>query len=190
MNEISPGTPREDIPLIISTPKGVTGAFDPPDRRISGRRAETPILAPVPRHPRPTAQAVLRPTAERLENIYNPMPSTSQNPNFLMAPPPPASGSGSSGARVPSLNRKQSRAERSAAKNIADAKRRGWAGRSRSKSKRKKKQKERDFDAASSAAWTDVTNFSHRSLGFGRSGSSNGNAAGQQAKGDKKCVVM
>ncbi|KAK0656745.1 hypothetical protein B0T16DRAFT_400095 [Cercophora newfieldiana] len=194
MHEISPGTPREDIPLIISTPKGVTGAFDPPDRRISGRRAETTILAPVPRHPRPTAQAVLRPTAERLENIYSPIPSSSQNPNFLMAPAPPASGSGSSGGRVPSLNRKQSRAERSAAKNIADAKRRGWAGRSRSKSKRKKsKQKERDFDAASSAAWTDVTTFSHRSLGFGRSGSSNGNAAGQQAKGskgDKKCVVM
>ncbi|KAK4447521.1 hypothetical protein QBC34DRAFT_303031 [Podospora aff. communis PSN243] len=189
MSEISPGTPREDIPLIISTPKGVTGAFDPPDRRISGRRVETPILAPVPRHPRPTAQAVLRPAAERLENIYNPAIGSSQNPNFLMAPPPPASGSGSSGVRVPSLNRKQSRAERSAAKNIADAKRRGWAGRSRSKSKRKKKQKERDLDAASSAAWTDVTTFSHRSLGFGRSGSSNGNAAGQQAK-DKKCVVM
>jgi len=196
MHEISPGTAREDIPLIISTPKGVTGAFDPPDRRISGRRAETPILAPVPRHPRPTAQAVLRPTAERLENIYSvaPIASQSQNPNFLMAPAPPASGSVSSAGRVPSLNRKQSRAERSAAKNIADAKRRGWGGRSRSKSKRKKsKQKERDFDAASSAAWTDVTTFSHRSLGFGRSGSSTGQAAGQHAKGekgDKKCVVM
>lgn len=188
MHEISPGTPREDIPLIISTPKGVTGAFDPPDRRISGRRAETPIIAPVPRHPRPTAQAVLRPTAERLENILNPASGSNQNPNFLMAPGAPASGSGSSGGRMPSLNRKQSRAERSAAKNIADAKRRGWRGRSRSKStKRKKaKQKERDLDAASSAAWTDVTTFSHRSLGFGRSGSGDGH----RAKGDKKCVVM
>ena len=86
-----------------------------------------------------------------------------------------------------SLNRKQSRAERSAAKNIADAKRRGWVGRAKRK---KSKQPERDFDAASSAAWTDVTTFSHRSLGFGRG--SNSGAAGQQKgdKGDKKCVMM
>jgi len=195
MHEISPGTPREDIPLIISTPKGVTGAFDPPDRRISGRRAETPILAPVPRHPRPTAQAVLRPTTERFDAIYSAAPSGSQNPNFLMPPGAPASGSVSSAGRVSSLNRKQSRAGRSAAKNIADAKRRGWAGRSRSKSSKRKKskQKERDFDAASSAAWTDVTTFSHRSLGFGRGGGGSGLTAGQQArggKGDRKCVVM
>ena len=195
MHEIAPGTPQEDIPLIISTPKGVTGAFDPPDRRISGRRAETPILAPVPRHPRPTAQAVLRPTVERLETIYSTAPHGGQHPGYLMPPGAPASGSGSSGVRVPSLNRKQSRAERSAAKNIADAKRRGWAGRSRSKKRKKSKQTERDFDAASSAAWTDVTTFSHRSLGFGRSGGGHGNgsSAGQLIKGekgDKKCVVM
>jgi len=190
--EFAPGPPQEDMPLIISTPKGVTGAFDPPDRRISGRRAETPILAPVPRHPRPTAQAVLLPTVERLENISNGGQASSGVSNYLLPPGGPGSGSGSSGARVASLNRKQSRAVRSAAKNIADAKRRGWTGRSRSKSKRKKnKKKERDFDAASSAAWTDVTTFSHRSMGFGRSNNPKGLAAGQHGKGDKgRCLVM
>ncbi|KAK1754935.1 hypothetical protein QBC47DRAFT_301795, partial [Echria macrotheca] len=193
--DFSAGPPQEDMPLIISTPKGVSGAYDPPDRRISGRRAETPILAPVPRHPRPTAQAVLRPTVERLENITSGAQGSSGGvTGYLMPPGGAGSGSVSSGARVASLNRKQSRAERSAAKNMADAKRRGWAGRSRSKSKKKKsKQKEPDFDAASSAAWTDVTNFSHRSLGFGRGSSSStgGPAAGQQGKVDKgKCVVM
>ncbi|KAK5663446.1 hypothetical protein OQA88_3875 [Cercophora sp. LCS_1] len=190
-----PATPQEDVPLIISTPKGVTGAFDPPDRRISGRRAETPILAPVPRHPRPTAQAVLRPTVERLENIYTSAqggPQAVGPSSFLSPRGGSGSGSVSTNTRVASLNRKQSRAERSAAKNIADAKRRGWAGRTKS-SKRKKKQQERDFDAASSAAWTDVTTFSHRSLGFGRNRGGNNNdlAAGQQGKADKnKCVMM
>lgn len=185
---IAPGTPVEDIPLIISTPKGVTGAFDSIDRRSSGRRAETPILAPIPRHPRPSTQAaVLRPAADRLDTIM------SASSGHLMPPPNgPGPGSISSGKRVPSLNRKQSRAERSAAKNMADAKRRGWAARGRAKGK-KSKHEERDFDAASSAAWTDVTTFSHRSLGFGRGGG--GGAAGQQKgekgeKGDKKCVVM
>lgn len=185
---IAPGTPVEDIPLIISTPKGVTGAFDSIDRRSSGRRAETPILAPIPRHPRPSTQAaVLRPAADRLDTIM------SASSGHLMPPPNgPGPGSISSGKRVPSLNRKQSRAERSAAKNMADAKRRGWAARGRAKGK-KSKHEERDFDAASSAAWTDVTTFSHRSLGFGRGGG--GGAVGQQKgekgeKGDKKCVVM
>lgn len=194
---VTPGTPQEEIPLIISTPKGVSGAYDLPDRRISGRRAEAPILAPVPRHPRTNAQAaVLRPQVERLETIYSIASSSNnvQQQNSLLVPGPGAPGSVSSGARVSSLNRKQSRAERSAAKNIADAKRRGWTGRtgqSKSTKKKKKQQKERDFDAASSAAWTDVTTattFSHRSMGFGR-----GSAAGQhlgQARGERKCIVM
>ena len=190
---ISPGTPQEDVPLIISTPKGVSGAFDPPDRRTSGRRAETPILAPVPRHPRPSTQAaVLRPGVERLETIYSVASAHVTQAAGLLAPPiAPGSGSGSSNMRVASLNRKQSRAERSAAKNIADAKRRGWRARSRSKSKRKKaKTKERELDAASSAAWTDITALSGRSLGFGRGGVTGLDAAGQLGKGDRKCIIM
>ncbi|AEO66033.1 uncharacterized protein THITE_67447 [Thermothielavioides terrestris NRRL 8126] len=161
-----------------STPKGVSGAFDPPGRHPSERRAETPILAPVPRHPRPQAQAsILRPAQERPDPVYGsnagaaslppplplPQPLPPPHPSqggVLMVPSAPGSASTGFSRRVPGLSRKQSRAERSAAKNVADAKRRGWTGRStRGKSKRGngKKKKERDFDAASSAAWTDVT---------------------------------
>ncbi|KAK3337129.1 hypothetical protein B0T19DRAFT_365873 [Cercophora scortea] len=181
--------PQEDMPLIISTPKGVSGAFDPPDRRVSGRRPETQILAPIPRHPGVNAQAaVLRPTMERLDTIY----SVASNGDQHMAAGRPrlegilpgAPGSNSSNVRVASLSRKQSRV----VKNLADARRRGWTGRPRTKStKRKKaKQKNEDTDAASSA-WTDVASFSRGSLGFSRGG---GDAAGQQVKGERKCSVM
>ena len=196
--------PQEDIPLIISTPKGVTGAFDPPGQHAGfsmGQPAEPPLLAPVPRHPRPTTQAaVLRPQVERLETIYSVASSNGAGAPGQLAPVPPgtrlvggvlvpsAPGSTSSTTRVPSLNRRQSRAERSAAKNIADAKRKGWAGRTRAKStKRKKKQK--DDDAMSTAAWTDVTTGSYGERD-NRPGSS---ATGMfRSKADRKtrCVVM
>ncbi|KAK4152420.1 hypothetical protein C8A00DRAFT_16259 [Chaetomidium leptoderma] len=182
--DMSPALPGEDIPLIISTPKGVSGAFDAPERHPSEYRAETPILSPVPRHPRPQTQAsILRPAQERLDTIYSSSTSAPAAalsfapppPPPLLLPPgssllsvPPAPGStsstngGLSARRVPSLSRKASRAERSAAKNVADAKRRGWSGRStRGKSGRrkggKKKSEEREFDVVSSAAWTDIT---------------------------------
>lgn len=156
-----PPPPVEDQPLIISTPKGVTGAFDPPTRQASSsRRSEPQILAPVPRHPRPQTQAaVLRPTMERLETIYSVAShnGAAAGPSNHLAPPL----SGSS-VRVPSVSRKQSRAERSAAKNIADAKRRGWNGRRKGSKRGKGKMKRelRDVDAATSAAWTDVTSTS------------------------------
>ncbi|KAL2136026.1 hypothetical protein VTI74DRAFT_5762 [Chaetomium olivicolor] len=223
----TPSHPDEDMPLIISTPKGVSGVFDPPDRHPSERRAETPILAPVPRHPRPQTQAsILRPApAERLENMYSTSAPIHQphhqmlpQPAFLAIPPPSAPGSTSTSGfsrRVPSLSRRQSRAERSAAKNVADAKRRGWTGRStRGKSKRgkkKKKGKEPDFDAASSAAWTDVTvaAYSVRSVFTGGGGGGAAVVGGNNRRGgegpqqqggkgkdkeraerEKKCVVM
>ncbi|KAK3695356.1 hypothetical protein B0T22DRAFT_103003 [Podospora appendiculata] len=186
--QIDSSIPQEDMPLIISTPKGVSGAFDPPDWRVSGRRAETQILAPIPRHPGANSQAaVLRPTMERLDTIY----SVASNGNQHMAGRPHldgilpgAPGSYSSTVRVASLSRKQSRV----VKNLADARRRGWTGRPRTKStKRKKaKQKKEDTDAASSA-WTDVASFSRGSLGFSRGGDA---AAGQQVKGERKCAVM
>ncbi|KAK3329626.1 hypothetical protein B0H66DRAFT_597200 [Apodospora peruviana] len=183
-----PQPPQEDLPLIISTPKGVTGAFDAPDRRISGRRAEAPILAPVPRHPRPTVQsAILRPPTERMDTIYSVASVNGgqavAGPSTLGVPAPESSST----TRVSSLNRRQSRAERSAAKNIADAKRRGWAGRTKS-TKRKSKKKDTDYDAASSAAWTDVTTTSQRSNFFGSLRPDS--AAGQHGRGDRKCVVM
>jgi len=50
------------------------------------------------------------------------------------------------------VTRNPSRAERSAAKNIKDAKKRGW------RASMKKDEKKRDrWDGASSAGWTDVS---------------------------------
>ncbi|KAK8088926.1 hypothetical protein PG997_003887 [Apiospora hydei] len=67
-------------------------------------------------------------------------------------PPPSSSQLTSSSLRHhTSLSRRPSRARRSAARNVQDAKTRGWAGR------RKQKKAEKELDAASSAAWTDVT---------------------------------
>ncbi len=221
MNAALPPLPVEDMPLIISTPKGVSGAFDPPERHPSDRRAETPIFSPVPRHPRPQTQAaILRPAQERLEPIYSspampqqhqPQPQLQFQPRhgggngLLTVPPPsvPGSASTSFSRRVPSLSRKASRAERSAAKNVADAKRRGWSGRSSStKGKSKKAKKKKDFDAASSAAWTDVTvtAYSVRSAFAGATSRAAGRAAreGREGEGEAKegkdrkgkCVVM
>ncbi|GAB1310938.1 hypothetical protein MFIFM68171_01148 [Madurella fahalii] len=207
-HDSSPVPPDEDMPLIISTPTGVSGAFDPPDRRTSGRRAETPILAPVPRHPRPQTQAsILRPAPDRLDTTFSaggPGTAPGQGNLVLNIPPPPpgstSTGGGSFSRRVPSLSRRASRAERSAAKNVADAKKRGWSGRTtttmttmRSKSRRRKreKEKERDFDAASTA-WTDVTTHSIRApsrAGPSRLGLSV--LSMQEAKErNRKCVVM
>lgn len=211
----SPVPPNEDMPLIISTPKGVSGAFDPPDNRPLDARAETPLFSPVPRHPRPATQAsILRPPPDHLpqhqpqqhqpyqHQHQQPHPNAiyPANPQYLhqqLLQIPPAPGSSSTGIsrRVPSIGRKPSRAERSAAKNVADAKKRGWVpGRSKStksvkgKDKHKNKEKEKeerpklprmptrrrkkkkDFDVASSAGWTDVTGYSVRSTLFSRSG--------------------
>ncbi|EEY18863.1 F-box domain-containing protein [Verticillium alfalfae VaMs.102] len=165
----------EDQPLIISTPGGVTGAFDAPNRRTSGRgRGETPILAPIPRH--------VQPAIERLDPSYVPPVNTGASitdprssssrfmPSWLSAPSTVSNGRQSHG----SISRKPSRAERSAAKNMQDAKRRGWGG----SKKKKKRKKQPDFDVASSAAWTDV------------SAASQGNMPGRGDKADKKCVLM
>ncbi|RSL72829.1 hypothetical protein CEP54_000751 [Fusarium duplospermum] len=165
--------PEFDQPLIISTPRGVTGAFDPPSRQISGRRSETPLLAPVPRHPRPGNGSGQRPTVERLETIYSiassqggnhvptTLPAHQAAPAWLNAPPVPVTRTS------PTVNRRPSRAERSAAKNIKDAKKRGWTGKG-------KKKKKKAADAASSAGWTDISTGS----------------VDKDREKDKKCVVM
>ncbi|KAJ0168514.1 hypothetical protein CTA2_5177 [Colletotrichum tanaceti] len=166
--------PTEDQPLIISTPSGVTGAYDAPTRHQSNRRNETPLLAPIPRHPRPTQSGPVQPTVERLETIYSANTNVETSggrsliPAWLQAPSAPSVGRQSHS----SVGRRPSRAERSAAKNIKDAKRRGWNG-----SKKKKKSKKADHDAASSAAWTEV------------SGTSRSDMHGKPAK-EKKCAVM
>ncbi|KAK1776602.1 hypothetical protein QBC45DRAFT_213740 [Copromyces sp. CBS 386.78] len=163
----------EDMPLIVSTPQGVSGAFDPPGRHTSGRRGDPPLLAPVPRHPRPQTQSAVlgsRPTVERLETIYS-VASNGANSNAAGLAIPTTtrslSTSTNGATRTTSLNRRQSRAERSAAKNIADAKKKGWmGGRGRTKSATEKKEKKGkgkkqkngdhlDDDARST--WTDIT---------------------------------
>ncbi len=119
---------------------------------------------------------MLRPTVERLETIYSTASTQQATPGpagHLMTP--------SQATRQSSLNRKQSRAERSAAKNIADAKRRGWR---RSKSKRRK-MKELNFDTANSAAWTDVTGSSRGMNTYHVSVSSE-----QRGKGGKMCCYV
>ncbi|KAL6895645.1 hypothetical protein HDV57DRAFT_19569 [Trichoderma longibrachiatum] len=122
-----------DQPLIISTPRGVGGAFDPPGRR-SSRRGDTPIVAPVPRRPRPTGGSAAPPTVERLETISTGGPQPVQQTNLVL--PTWMRGPPASPGRQPStVNRRPSRAERSAAKNMRDAKKRGWAA-------KKKKSKE------------------------------------------------
>ncbi|POR36170.1 Uncharacterized protein TPAR_03645 [Tolypocladium paradoxum] len=160
--------PEFDRPLIISTPKGVSGAFDPPNRRTSVRRNETQILSPVPRHPRQHNFVNPRPTADRLETIY----SARSYPNVPQGQPKPnglpswlRSGSSSSRGSPTGVNRRASRAERSAAKNMQDARKRGWTGKKKSKKKSKA-----GHEAASTAGWTDVSSPS--------------------APKDKKCVVM
>ncbi|TEA21283.1 hypothetical protein C8034_v007325 [Colletotrichum sidae] len=180
--EVDSNSPIEDQPLIISTPGGVAGAYDSPTRQQSNRRGEMPLLAPIPRHPRPTQLGPIRPTVERLETIYSgnnanaqPQPqnteaSSSRNliPAWLQAPSTSSAGRQSHS----SVNRRPSRAERSAAKNIKDAKRRGWSG-----SKKKKKSKKADSDVASTAAWTDVSAMSR-------------SEAHRKGEKDKKCTVM
>jgi hypothetical protein len=78
------------------------------------------------------------------------------------------------------LGRQPSRAERSAAKNIKDAKKKGW--RSSMQRGDKKIKKDRIGDGASSAGWTDVSResaFAHRQSDRGNGGEKS-----------SKCAVM
>lgn len=175
-----------DQPLIISTPTGVQGAYDASPGQPQDLHAQTPIIAPVPRHPRAAQHSGLtRPAApaQRLENIYYGQPS----PNRLIAP---AADQSDLSSRISSLNRRASRAERSAAKNIADAKKKGWRpGRSKSQKGKKTKAKVPDFDMMSQSAWTDIT-----ASGAGGPSRRGYNLPNEQtpakAEKDKKCAVM
>lgn len=181
-NAIDYVRPRPDQPLIISTPTGIQGAYDVRSETEVDYRAETTIFAPVPRHARPgQSTGAMRP-AERLENIYH----GHLNPGLLS---PPAAPSDLSSSRISSLNRRPSRAERSAAKNIADAKKKGWRpGRSKSKKGKKSKPREPEFDMISQSAWTDVTYSTAGARGrrpYHAPDATHGNI-----EKDKKCVVM
>ncbi|KAI5920015.1 hypothetical protein F4810DRAFT_703167 [Camillea tinctor] len=173
MPEIPPSlTP--DQPLIISTPTGVSGAYDMPNQSSTASNTTEMVLhAPVPRHPRPSAgMAMLRPTVERLETISRNSSVRGEARNHRnilnMLGSSPAQLTPSSLRHHTSLTRRQSRARRGAMKNIQDAKVRGWTG-------RKKNKKVKDNDAASVAGWTDITLPP--------------NVPKTPAK-DKKCVIM
>lgn len=168
----SPSASEPDQPLIISTPTGISGAFDDPGRQLSSRgtTASAPVLmSPVPRHPLSTAGA-LRSSSDGLGTLIGP------NGQVFSVPPPPLSSqlTASSLRHHTSLSRRQSRAKRSAAKNVKDAHQRGWAGR------RIRRQTEGGADgAASSAARTDVA-------------STSGATADKEPKSTRggKCAVM
>lgn len=174
--------PAPDQPLIISTPTGVQGAYDAPNDQPLGQYSQAAIVAPVPRHARGTQNASILQPAERLENIYH----GHLGPTQLTVPPALSASS-----RLSSVNRRPSRAERSAARNMAEAKKKGWR-RSRSKRKKAKQtaQSDPDFDMISQSAWTDVT---WNVAGGGRTRSRAYNPRftnGQRASKDKKCIVM
>lgn len=193
----SPPIPEPDQPLIISTPRGLSGAFDAPkqpgdshhhtNNRSNIDRTTTPILhEPVPRHPGPSTSAILlRPTVDRLDTVYSvggAAAGAAMSMPVLPPPPPPGSPpplTASALRHHTSLSRRQSRARRSAAKNILDAKTRGWTGRSKRAAARK--QKGADDEAG---GWTDVT-WPLR----GASGSGGGGVSGGLKK-EKKCAVM
>ncbi|OTB02090.1 hypothetical protein M426DRAFT_62761 [Hypoxylon sp. CI-4A] len=161
--QIQPVPPEPDQPLIISTPTGVTGAYDIPNQSDIGRPAVEPVLhAPVPRHPRPISGAhLLRPHVDRLETISS--VGHGESPHY---PPLPSSQLTSTSLRHhTSLSRRPSRARRGALKNIRDAKLRGWTGRKKNNNKNNNENE----------PWTDVAFPSNAFRGQGR---------------EKKCVVM
>jgi hypothetical protein len=107
----------------------------------------------------------LRPPMQRLETIHS-QSSASGEPSPYFA------------QKAIMIGRQPSRAERSAAKNIKDAKKRGW----RASMRKEEKKKEKFGDAASSAGWTDVSTQSGMRY-WDRD-------AQRKEKSNGKCVVM
>ena len=142
-----------------------------PHLRLSDVDEDEPIVAPVPRHPRQAHGPSSRPTVERLETIYSITPSQQSQPRQgrRLMPLWRRSPSVSPGAVPVGVARQTSRAERSAAKNMKDAKKRGW-----DPQKSRKKKKKKDYDMASSAGWTDISTSS----------------AIKERFQEKRCVVM
>ncbi|PHH73992.1 hypothetical protein CDD80_3434 [Ophiocordyceps camponoti-rufipedis] len=161
-----------DSPLIISTPTGVSGGLDPPGRRRSSRRNSRRILAPVPR--RPGRQMALTDAAEETADEAE----APEQRRFKAALPVWLTmGSGRNAAGV---SRRPSRAERSAAKNMLDARRRGWTGEAKKRKKRKKKKQQETAASmqteteGSNSEWTDGS----------------GPSMGRERERERKCVVM
>ena len=106
----------------------------------------------------------LRPPMQRLETIHSQSSAGEPSPYFAQ--------------KQMMLGRQPSRAERSAAKNIKDAKKRGW--RASMRREEKKLKKDRIGDGASSTGWTDVSRDSRYGQGYPQD---------RDEKGSK-CAVM
>ncbi|KYK54350.1 F-box domain protein [Drechmeria coniospora] len=166
--------PEYDCPLIISTPKGVSGAFDSPSRRTSGRsRTETQILSPIPQHPRLNSSTNAHSTVERLETIYRPRSLQSGQSTSAVLKPKTRSKPKTKPSALPGwlrstatplrmsptgVSRQASKAKRSAAKNMQDARKKGWTG------KKKKQRMEGQMDSgvanvapSQDGGWRDVS---------------------------------
>lgn len=111
----------------------------------------------------------LRPPMQRLETIHSVNSASESATPTPWIPKPMTVG----------VNRQPSRAERSAAKNIKDAKKRGWRA---MRKEENSKQRGKRSDAASSAGWSDVTS----TMPSGMRGWSDE----KQKKAGKKCRVM
>jgi hypothetical protein len=111
------------------------------------------------RQPSSSPPAHLRPHMQRLDTIHSVASQNEPSPYFAQ--------------KQIMMGRQPSRAERSAAKNIKDAKKRGW----RASMRKEEKRKDKYGDGASSAGWTDVTvdsRFDNR----------------ETKRGGGKCVLM
>lgn len=131
-----------------------------PSRRISNGNSHNRNSSNGSRSPN------LRPPMQRLETIHSQSSMGEPSPYFAH--------------KAMILSRQPSRAERSAAKNIKDAKKKGW--RSSMQRGDKKLKKDKLGDGASSAGWTDVS----RDSAFAHKQSSRGNGEEKSSK----CAVM
>lgn len=138
---------RSDFPLRNTPPRTAVGLYG-----TSSQQYNNPMYPPANNslHPtrrlnsnslhRPNLPPSLRPPMPRLETIRSQSsPAPEPSPYFAQ--------------KQIMVSRQASRAERSAAKNIKDAKKRGWRATMKEKNKRKEEVKR----AQSSAGWTDVT---------------------------------
>lgn len=146
------GRPAQHPTLQINAPQNLTspaprlahavqGPSSSSDTRISSHTSRVSHSQYSPRYSSPSNQnpqhaPSLGVHSQRLETIYS-ASSGATTPNHT--------------PRAIGIGRQPSRAERSAAKNIKDAKKKGW------KASTKKKKKDKFGDGASSAGWTDVT---------------------------------
>ncbi|KAH7364216.1 hypothetical protein BKA65DRAFT_522720 [Rhexocercosporidium sp. MPI-PUGE-AT-0058] len=151
-------------------PRGAAGAYGSSPQRYS--QGNSPQGSPYSSSPsrRPSGNhhnrspsgnsPNLRPPLARLETIHSQTSDRGEpSPYFVQ--------------KSTMVGREPSRAERSAAKNIKDAKKRGW------RASMRKEKKDKIGDGASSAGWTDVSRESGMQGKYG-----------EKEKKDGKCVVM